>query len=80
MNFVAVSTRSACSSGSPGPSHVLKATGLSDDEAYASIRFSLGRFNTKEEIDRATALVVSSVRKLRSLRITTAPRNPAFPS
>jgi cysteine desulfurase len=72
MHGLAVSTRSACSSGAPGPSHVLKATGLSDDEAYSSIRFSLGRFTTEEEIERATELVVSSVRKLRSLRTTTA--------
>jgi cysteine desulfurase len=65
---VAASTKSACSSGDPGPSHVLKAIGLSDDDAYASVRFSLGRFNTREEIDQAGEKIVASVRKLRAIR------------
>ena len=66
MYSIAVATRSACSSGATGPSHVLKALGLSDEQAYASVRFSLGRFTTVEEIDTAIERVVSSVRKLRS--------------
>ena len=65
MNEVAVSTRSACSSGFPGPSHVLKAMGLSDEDAYASIRFSLGRSTTREEIDRAIGIAVASYLRLR---------------
>jgi cysteine desulfurase len=67
MHDVAVSTRSACSSGATGPSHVLRAMGLSDDDAYASIRFSLGRFTTDSEIDHAVAKVVESARKLKAL-------------
>ena len=65
MHDVAVSTRSACSSGNSGPSHVLKAIGLSDEDAYSCIRFSLGRFTTREEIDYAIGKVVTSAHKLR---------------
>ncbi len=65
MHDVAVSTRSACSSGRSGPSHVLKAIGLSDEDAYSCVRFSLGRFTTQDEIDYALGKVVASVHRLR---------------
>jgi cysteine desulfurase len=66
MYDVAVSTRSACSTGAGQPSHVLKAMGLTDDDALASIRFSLGRFTTAAEIDAVIEKLVTSVARLRS--------------
>ena len=62
---VAVSSGAACATASAEPSHVLRAIGLSDDEARASIRFGLGRFNTEQEIDAAAAVVISAVKLLR---------------
>ena len=50
---VAASTGSACTSGQPEPSHVLRAIGLSPDDATASIRFSIGRFTTEYDVDQA---------------------------
>jgi cysteine desulfurase len=54
---VALSTGSACSSASPGPSHVLLAMGLSPEDAHGSIRFGLGRGTTTTEIERVAALI-----------------------
>jgi cysteine desulfurase len=65
MYDIAVSTKSACSTGDSSPSHVLKAIGLTDEEANSCIRFSLGRFTTEQEIDYAIGKVVGSIRKLR---------------
>jgi cysteine desulfurase len=62
---IAVSSGSACTSATLEPSYVLRAMGCSDERARASIRFGIGRFNTADEIDRATTLVVEKVRALR---------------
>ena len=65
MRQMAVSTGAACSSGSLEPSHVLLAMGLNREEARSSIRFSLGRYNTPEEMTSLADAVVESVTKLR---------------
>lgn len=54
---LAASTGSACTTGTPEPSHVLKAIGLSGDETEASIRFSLGRLTTDQDVDDAVGLI-----------------------
>jgi cysteine desulfurase len=64
---VAVSSGSACTSASLRPSHVLKAVGVPDELAHASVRFGLGRLTTEEEIDFAIASTVSAVKRLREL-------------
>jgi cysteine desulfurase len=67
LKGLAVSTGAACSSGAIEPSHVLTAMGLRPDQARASIRFSLGKQNTAEEIDLALALVPETITRLREL-------------
>lgn len=65
LKDIAVSTGSACTSASVLPSYVLKTLGLSDDQAYASLRFSLGRFTTEEQIEMAVQHISSVVGKMR---------------
>jgi len=72
LEGVAVSTGSACSSGTLEPSHVLKAMGLSSHRAQNSIRFSLGASNTEEQIDRVIEILPRVVEKLRTLSPTGA--------
>jgi cysteine desulfurase len=64
---LAVSSGSACTSASLEPSYVLRALGRSDELAHSSIRFTLGRFTTEEEIDFAIDLIKRKVAKLREL-------------
>ena len=62
---VAVATGSACSTGNPGPSHVLTAMGVGEEQAACSLRFGLSRFTTAEEITTAAALIAESVARVR---------------
>ncbi len=70
LKGLACSTGAACSSGAVEPSHVLTAIGLPPEEARASLRFSLGRHTTEQEIDSALQVVPSAVEQLRELSPT----------
>jgi cysteine desulfurase len=65
LKTIAVSNGSACSSAVYKPSHVLKAMGLTDDEAFGSIRFSLGRFTTESDISQAAEAIKQRVHAFR---------------
>lgn len=67
LKDLAVSSGSACTSASLEPSYVLRALGLNDEMAHSSIRFSIGRFTTEEDIDRAVEEIRTAVGKLREL-------------
>lgn len=67
MKDIAVSSGSACTSASLEPSHVMKALGLGDELAHSSIRFTLGRSNTEEEVDYVVEVLVAAIKRLRDL-------------
>lgn len=67
LRDLAVSSGSACTSASLEPSYVLRALGLNDEMAHSSIRFSIGRYTTEQDIDSAIAKVRHAVEKLREL-------------
>ena len=68
IDDVAVSSGAACTSAHIEPSYVLKALGISDELAQASIRFGIGRFNTEAEVDYVSEKVIHAVQQLRELR------------
>ena len=67
LKGVAVSTGAACSSGAIEPSHVLTAMGLTPEQARASLRFSLGKQNTAEDVDTLLGVLPETVARLREL-------------
>jgi len=67
LSDLAVSSGSACTSASLEPSYVLRALGLNDEMAHSSLRFSVGRFTSEEDVDYALAKIHLAVNKLREL-------------
>ncbi|HEX9253668.1 MAG TPA: cysteine desulfurase family protein [Ignavibacteriaceae bacterium] len=68
LRELAFSNSSACSSGSAKPSKILKAIGLTDEQALCSVRFGFGRFNTVDEIDYASQKVIEAVNKIIAIK------------
>lgn len=66
LDRLAVSSGSACTSADPQPSHVLRAMGIDEARARASLRFGLGRFTTDDELDKAAEIVIAAVTDLRT--------------
>ncbi len=67
LDGICISTGSACSSTSAEPSHVLLAIGLSHEQARSSLRFTMGRLTTEEDIDRVIEVLPRSVARLRAI-------------
>ena len=67
LRDLAVSSGSACTSASLEPSYVLRAIGLNDELAHSSLRMTIGRFTTEEEVDHAIGKIHEAVAKLREL-------------
>jgi cysteine desulfurase len=67
LEGICVSTGSACSSASLEPSHVLLAMGLSPEQAHGSLRFTLGKWTTEDEIERVMVVLPGIVAKLRAM-------------
>jgi len=67
LEGIGVSTGSACTSGSLEPSHVLTALGLAPEVAHGSVRFSLSKYNTEEEIDKVIEVLPPIIKRLRSM-------------
>jgi cysteine desulfurase len=72
LDGIAVSTGSACTSGSTEVSHVLSAMGYPDDEARGSLRVSLGRTTTDAEIDESARVIPATIRRLQEAGAATA--------
>lgn len=64
---ISVSSGSACTSASLEPSYVLRAIGVDEELAHTSLRFGIGRFTTKEEIDKAVEVLIKEVQRLRDM-------------
>ena len=75
LEGIAVSTGSACASGSLDPSHVLLATGISAERAHGSVRISLGRDNTQEDVEYLLEVLPKVIDRIRSMSTAYVKRN-----
>lgn len=68
LNGVAVSTGSACSAGAVSPSHVLTAMGLTENRVKSAVRFTFGKYNTLQEVEKTVEILSSAVKKIRAVK------------